>query len=221
MPENSHKEEKMNEEERREWLVDSLTTEFLASLERGENPDPVEYCRRYPEIADELEANLLYFTLERKNLAQIVQSEQASEAGKRLQDPAARQRAAKLLEKFGGLAPEPPVTSLYKAAADRNIRPPQLAKTLGISSDILLALQQRTLKPAGIPALLVTRLARALELTAAQVSGYLAGPALASASFLNQDKPAEIEQQEFADCIRQSSLLSPAEKEFWLKEAGQ
>jgi hypothetical protein len=144
----------------------------------------------------------------------------------RLNDPqeqaSSRQTVSKILAgvpaELKAQTPEESLQSLYHRAREKKLTPPQLARQLGITSDIMMALEQRLVNLAGIPRRLIARLSEVLEVSKSQVNSYLAGSVQASAMYMAEDKPAEAKRQDFADYVRQSQMLKPTEKDRWLKE---
>ncbi len=215
----------------REELLNLLTMHYIERVQRGENPALEEYTANQPELAGDLKANIAHYWLEaHETLEKFRVAEQSAtyqvELIERLNDPQEQERSRQAVSRIiAGVSAEEkaqsqpePLESLYRRAREKKLTPPQLARQLGITSDIMMALEQRMVNLAGIPRRLITRLGEVLEVSTSQLSNYLAGSAQSSAMYLAEDKPAEVKRQDFADYIRQSRMLKPAEKNNWLKE---
>jgi transcriptional regulator with XRE-family HTH domain len=215
----------------REELLNLLTMHYIERVERGENPALEEYTAIQPELAGELKANIAHYWLEaHETLEEFRVAEQSVayqvELVDRLNDPQEQERARQAVSKIlGGVSTkgkaqsqEEPLESLYRRAREKKLTPPQLARKLGITSDIMMALEQRMVNLAGIPRRLVGHLSEVLEVSNRQLLNYLGSSAQASAMYQAEDKPAEVKRQDFADYVRQSRMLKPTEKDHWLKE---
>jgi hypothetical protein len=215
----------------REELLNLLTMHYIERVERGENPALEEYTVSQPELAGELKANIAHYWLEaHETLEEFRVADQSAayqvELVERLNDPQEQERARQAVSKILAGVPSElkaqnqaePLESLYRRAREKNLTPPQLTRQLGITSDIMMALEQRMVNLAGIPRRLITRLGEVLEVSNRQLLNYLGGSAQASAMYQAEDKPAEVKRQDFADYVRQSRMLKPTEKDHWLYE---
>lgn len=204
-------------EEARTRMVDDVMMEIIEQHEAGLQPDIDEYVRSYPELAEELENRLMYYLLEGQEVIREAQAEYQTQAYKDevealKADQVAQQRKADLLDQ---LFPSPPLTSLLAAGNERGLNPRALAKKLGVTMDILTALEQHRIRLAGMPKALVAELAAAIDAPINSVQAYLRGPATAGAFHLHPDTPTAAQQADFLTLVDQSLMLTPEQKAYW------
>ncbi len=215
----------------REEIILLLTMHYIERAGQGENPPLEEYTANYPELAAELKTNIAHYWLETRVTLEEFKQEDASveyqaQIIARLRDPQEQTRSRQAVTKIlAGITPqvktEPPeenLQSLYQRAREKKLTPPQLARKTGITSDIMMALEQRMVNLTGIPRQIFERLSEVLEVSNRQLVNYFGGAVQASAMYHADDKPVEAKRQEFADYIRQSQMLKQNEKEYWLHE---
>ncbi len=212
----------------REEIIMLLTMHYIERAGQGENPALEEYTADYPELADELKANIAHYWLETRVSLEEFKQEDASveyqaQTIARLQDPQeqarSRQAVTKILAGITQMEPsEENLQSLYQRAREKKLTPPQLARKAGITSDIMMALEQRMVNLTGIPRQIFERLSEVLEVSNRQLVNYFSGAVQASTMYHADDKPVEAKRQDFADYIRQSQMLKQDGKEYWLHE---
>lgn len=208
-------------EEAHKRTIDDVMLEIIEQHEADLQPDIDEYLRSYPELAEELENRLMYYLLEGQEVIREAQTEYQTQAYKDevaalKADQAEQQRKAELLDQF---FPAQPLTSLLAAGSKRGFTPRALAKKLGITLDILMALEQHRIRLAGMPKALVTGLAAAIDTPLNSVLAYLRGPATAGAFHMNPDTPSAAEQADFLTLVDQSLMLTPEQKAHWRDRA--
>ncbi len=172
----------------KEDLLALLTMHYIERVEQGENPTLEEYTTRYPDLTGDLKVNIENYWFNARELLEAFKREDASteyqaQLVDRLNDPKEQERARKAVAKIlAGAASEvqtQPVvenlTSLYQRAREKKLSPPQLARKLGIPSDIMMALEQRLVNLTGIPRCLITQLSEVLEVSNRQITTYLSG----------------------------------------------
>ena len=214
-----------------EEIIMLLTMHYIERAGQGENPALEEYTTGYPELADELKANIAHYWLETSETLEEFKQEDASveyqaQLIARLHDPQVQARSRQAVTKIlAGITPqvkmepsEENLQSLYQRAREKKLTPPQLARKAGITSDIMMALEQRMVNLTGIPRQIIQRLSEVLEVSNRQLITYFGGAVQASAMYHADDKPVEAKRQDFADYIRQSQMLKQNEKEYWLHE---
>ena len=220
-------------------LLNLLTLDYIDRVERGENPNLTEYAKRYPQLEEGLKANITYYWQETKDLLDAFAQEEASPEYEEellaiITNPVEQERMHQVVAEFANQLPlnsraqneapqsvkpiEPTLTDLYKAAKTKGFTPPQLAKEVGISIDLMLALQRRTVLVIGLPRKLALRLSEVLEVSLSQLLNYWNGPALPSANYFNTDKPEITRQQDFTTYVLQSESLTPEQRNHWLNE---
>lgn len=233
-----------NHSRTRAEILDKLTLDLIEQAERGDRPDVADAARRYPELADELEALLANYWLEdRATLAELREEQASINYHSHLQEkfasPAEKHRIAQIVAGFakvmnaqaevadpqvvGSSNPtitQPVIPGLYKLAATKGIKPPELARQVGLSSDLMMKLDRRAFRLPGLPRELLNRLGQVLDVSLGQLQAYLGGTQIAGVALhLNQDKPGEAQAQDFAHAVRQSEGLDTAQKAFWLAQA--
>jgi len=220
-------------------LLNLLTLDYIDQVERGENPNLTEYVKRYPRLEEGLKANITYYWQETKDLFDEFAQEEANPGYEEellafINNPAEQERMNQVVAEIATQLPlsaraqneapqsvkplEPALTDLYKAARAKGFTPPQLAKEVGISIDLMLALQRRTVLVIGLPRKLALRVSEVLGISLSQLLNYWNGPALPSANYFNTDKPEVTGQQNFATYVLQSESLTPEQRSHWLKE---
>lgn len=221
-------------------LLDQLTLEIIDQMEKGQQINFADYARRYPQLANELKANLANYWLEDREVIRQTEEERHSpeylaRLASELSDSQQQNRLNKTLDKImanttsavtdigstlgQAKANETTIEGLYKLGAIKGIKPPELARQVGLSSDIMMKLDRKAFRLASLPTELLNRLAKVLEVSLGQLSLYLGGSQLAaSAQHFNLDKPEAARQQDFAQAVRESEGLNPQQKAFWLQE---
>jgi hypothetical protein len=176
---------------------------FLAALERGERLDG--WLRRYPQHA----ARLI-------DLAQAHGLEAAAPA----LGAATVAAVAAIARRTLAATLAAPALSLGERAQAAGFSLRDLAARVGLSSDILVKIDRRVVRPETVPARLVRELAAALDCTAAALRAGLAGsgPVTAGALYHARQAP-RVGQQSFADAVRTSVALPAADRARWLAAA--
>ena len=210
----------------------AVTLDYLTRLENGESVNLTDYQTRYPELADDLAANLAYYHLEgRETLVRLEQDRTTPGYAARLEARQATnpnftaKRDAlfdQLFASSGATSAAPTsVASLIEVAEGQDLSVTELADRLDLSLDLVMALEQHLVKISGLPRRLVNRLAEVLTLNLDAVLTYLRQPASSAAFHLNQSVPQEAQTQDFATLVNQSMQLTPAQKKEWLAQAKQ
>src|SRR4051812_3664421 len=176
---------------------------FLDALERGERPDG--WLRRYPQHA----AALI-------DLAQARAIEQSAPAPTTADVAAVAAIARRTL---AATLPAPAL-SLGERASRAGLTLRTLAARVGLSSDILVKIDRRVVRPDTVPGALVRELAQALDCTAAAIRAGLAGsgPVTANAMYHSRQAP-QVGQQTFAEAVQTSVALAPDARARWLAAA--
>jgi transcriptional regulator with XRE-family HTH domain len=109
--------------------------------------------------------------------------------------------------------------SLTDAAKERGLNKSKFASALGLSLSLVMYLEKKRLRFASIPKELVARLAKVLEISEATVANYLNQSAdlATNVSFKSQTRPAEVEQKDFAEAVKQDQSLTREQKNELLK----
>jgi len=175
---------------------------FLAALEAGEKPDA--WLRRYPQHAPAL-----------IDLAQAYGVE-AAQPAPRSADIAA---VAVIGRRTLAQATAPAALGLAARATRAGLTLRELAGRVGLSSDILLKVDRCIIQPNTVPTRLVEQLAQLLGCTAEALRLGLAGaaPRTAGAMYHAAQAP-QVGQQTFAEAVRSSRMISPADRKRWLAE---
>lgn len=190
-------------DERLETILEAFTAAF-------DIPPPHEKVRewaaRHPDFADEIAAYAAEWA---------VMEALAPPAASLAPDPAAVARGMTIVAQ--SLDPPPPIATLLDAAREAHRDIAAVAAETGLSPRLLQRLDRRLIDAARLPDLLIARLARALNRTAADVRAYLGGPPLLpqGAQFRADRAPAAA-QQDFFAAIRSDPTLSAALKAEWL-----
>jgi transcriptional regulator with XRE-family HTH domain len=211
----------------REDLLDDLTLDVIEQMQRGEKVNFGEYAARYPDLAQDLQSSVARYLFEDQTRLQQIREELAApeyiaNIRKAQADPAEQSRINAQVAAIMGLATPseaPAISSLYKLGAEKGIKPTQLAQKVGLNPDLMMRLERRTFRVGSLPAELLKRLAQTLEVSIQQIAAYLSySPAAASAQHLNQDKPQELKQQDFAQAVKDTQNLPADQKKFWLEQ---
>ena len=175
---------------------------FLAALEAGEKPDA--WLRRYPQHAPTL-----------IDLAQAYGVEAAQPAPR----PADIAAVAAIGRRTLAQATAPAALGLAARATRAGLTLRELAGRVGLSSDILHKVDRCIIQPNTVPTRLVEQLAQLLGCTAEALRLGLAGaaPRTAGAMYHAAQAP-QIGQQTFAEAVRSSRMISPADRKRWLAE---
>ena len=177
---------------------------FLAALEQGE--PPTVWLHRYPQHAAQL-----------IDLAQA----RASEARSR-PSPAAVAAIAVLARRTHAAVAPGPVLSLNERAKGAGLTLRTLAARVGLSSDILVKIDRRVVRPETVPGSLLRELAAALGCSAAALRAGLAGggPVTAGALYHARQAP-QVGQQTFAEAVAASVTLAPEARARWLQASAE
>src|SRR5690349_10492028 len=182
-----------------------LQLAFLDALERGERPD--SWLRRYPQHA----ATLI-------DLAQARALEEAAAEP----NPADVAAVVAIARRTLAAALPAPVLTLSERASRAGLTLRALAARVGLSSDILVKMDRRVVRPETVPGALVRELATALNSTAAVIRAGLAGsgPVTAGALYHARQAP-QVGQQSFAEAVESSVALAPEARARWLALAAE
>lgn len=101
----------------------------------------------------------------------------------------------------------PPLTSLLAAAKAKGLSNRDLAEALHLDIPLLARLEQRLIRAASLPRLLVEQMAQTLDRSVAEVAAYLRGGAslAAGAHYKAQQAPSAGSQVGFAEVLTRSS----------------
>jgi transcriptional regulator with XRE-family HTH domain len=122
-----------------------------------------------------------------------------------------------------------PVESLAQARKATGLALVDLARRLGLGTDVVQKLEHGRVVAASVPQKLAERLAEALKLTSEQVWGLLrtppamqSQPALLRRRTVGKVPPESqaFEPQTFAEAIQHSPSMTPEQRAAWLDEAG-
>lgn len=220
-------------QESQEQLLDKITFEIITKMENGETINFAEYAASYPSLAANLQANIANYWLEdrveiEQELAERSSPEYLAKLSQKLANPAEQQRVRASLSKI--MQSATPATqhkatdslvidSLYKLGAAKKIAPPDLAKQVGLSSDLMMKVEKRVFEPESLPTELLNKLGAILGVTFAQLNHYFStSPMQSGVQHFNLDKPEALTQQDFKQAIRDSRTLTAEQKAFWLQE---
>jgi hypothetical protein len=206
---NSNQPSQSNARNQREDELDRITARYVEEFQAGKAPRVADYIQRYPQYADELMEFVLYFHA----IAADLPEPDALPAPQFT--PAASAARARLREQGGSESVEP-VSGLFSQGLAAGYPPPQLAKTIGLSWDVLAKLEARAITATSIPGTLIQRLADTLKVAPAAISAYLQESAQAqSGAFFYADTPPEQQQETFLIAIQSSSQLTQEQKREW------
>lgn len=213
-----------------EPLLEAVIMDFIAEWKAGKHPNLATYMQLYPNIADEFQAYIVYYLFEGRNYAAEMAQERtspdyAARLAVRAADPTFQDRKVRLFTKLfaspemdTSAMPTPLISSLLAVAAEKGIDLDTLSGHLGLSFDLVFSLEQRMVELVHLPRLLVTNLAKLLEVPPASILHYLQGPSAEGAFHMNTGVPTVGTQQDFATWIVQSSQLTAEQKAQWLQE---
>lgn len=229
----------------REQLLDELTGELIDKMEQGERPQFAQYATRYPELAQVLKTRLADYWLEDRQVIRELQEERTApeyiaRLSVKVADPdekarvntmvaqivaqvAAERRETPAVPITASTETAPPISNLYQLAIAKGINRNELARQVGVGTDIMTKLNSRAFRWVGLPRELLKRLAQTLDVSIAQLQTYLSGlPSMTGVAYhLSTDKPQASQQQDFARAVRESDKLTDAERSFWLAEIEQ
>ncbi|HZT41139.1 MAG TPA: hypothetical protein VFA07_03060 [Chthonomonadaceae bacterium] len=101
----------------------------------------------------------------------------------------------------------------------RGLNATSLAERLSLSVPLVFKLERRLLSFASLPAVLIDRLAEALQVTERQVRDYLNQPPTlaAGANYRADSAPKAVRQQDFLQAVRTDHEMTEEQKAFWSK----
>jgi len=197
----------------REEFVQRITARYVEEVRTGLRPNASDYLVRYPEYADEIADFIAYFHAFEGDLPYETHSMPVLSG----QFQGAIDTAwGRVLPSLG--QPTGTITSLLGTAAKRHLTVSQLAERLGLSKDILLKLEQRTINATTIPGELITLLAKVLQEPSSAVQAFFGISQrqqtlqLAEAQAMYQ---VSGQAQSFQESIEESEQLSEEQKHAW------
>ncbi|HLY29737.1 MAG TPA: helix-turn-helix transcriptional regulator [Ktedonobacterales bacterium] len=192
--------------------------ELIAAREQGQ-PDTIgQALRRYPAYADELTAFAAALIATEADpwgdsLETILADTQAIAGAARAQAFAAVFGAG---SEVAGVAAAPAARSLKELWQARGLTMQAVAQRLGLGLDVLSALGAGRIRVASAPERLLRALSDLLDASLDQVSGAMS-LRLAPANLRSRTGGETEEQLDFADAVRASEEMTPAQKAAWLK----
>lgn len=200
-----------------ERMSDELRTVLFAFLDACEHepmPKLEEWIKEYPQYSRELTSFAVYqHVIERTD---PTAEENEAFAGTDLRV------GRKALEEAFATLPEPgPLASIVARAKELKLSPKTLATFLDLAADIIMKLERRMLILDSIPDVLLERLATSLYCGITQLRAFLGEATTQSVpTFYHAQQPPAIgRRQTFVDAVRGSRMMSPGQKEKWLKVA--
>jgi hypothetical protein len=178
-----------------------LKLAFLAALERGESPRP--WLAAYPAYAGIL-----------ADLA-VASAAPSTPAPPAEVDAAAAILRATLQAHLTGMGAREP--GLAARIAARGLRLPAVAAHVRLPPEILFKIDRRIIPLDTIPSRLLHALAALLECPIAALCASLAGSGPRTAGALyHATRPPAVRQQPFAEAVRTSLTIDPADQAYWL-----
>src|SRR5579884_4133959 len=112
-----------------------------------------------------------------------------------------------------------PLRDLLDQPAHARPERDSLAERLSLSVPLVFKLERRLLSFASLPAVLIDRLAEALQVTERQVRDYLNQPPTlaAGANYRADSAPKAVRQQDFLQAVRTDHEMTEEQKAFWSK----
>lgn len=196
---------------------------FAAWSEDRQTPAPQplrEWVARYPQYAP----TLIAWAADMPLLECALESAAPDPAGEARTLIVGRQALAEMRAQYfaaeANAAPARPLDDLLQAARARGLTAKTLAARLDVGLPLVAKLNQRLVRLATIPDILVQRLANELETGVEQVRAYLARPATLamSAQYKSDSVPQAAPPEDFTDCVRACSDMTNDQKQFWLEQ---
>jgi hypothetical protein len=209
-----------------------ITAHYVAEVEAGRRPLLSDYVARHPQYAAAIADFVTYFHAIEAGIAQ------ESNVPEPL-SPLSRRALDHLEASIAQTEPEERatqvITSLLPGRGKRRRSAAQLAQATGLSEDIIVQLEQRTIHPRTIPYEVPRRLARALRKSRVAVQTYLASSPALEKQFADRSQhrrvaeesaaygveahegndPEAMSPKSFRRVLEESSQLSPEQKATW------
>ena len=196
---------------------------FAAWSEDRQTPAPQplrEWVSRYPQHAP----TLIAWAADMPLLECALESAAPDAAGEAQTLAIGRNALAEMRALYfateANAAPARPIDDLLQTAKARGLNARTLAARLDVGLPLVAKLNQRLVRLATIPDILIQRLANELDAGVEQVRAYLARPATLAvgAQYKSDSIPQAAQPEDFTACIRACPDMTDDQKQYWLEQ---
>jgi transcriptional regulator with XRE-family HTH domain len=195
---------------KQEEIVQRITARYIEEVRSGHQPNMSDYLARYPQFADEIADFIAYYHavevgLPHETDQMPILTEQFHEAIDTAWERVAQSQGQATSK----------VTSLLARARELHLSLSQLADKLGVSADVVLKLERRTIEASSIPGELITLLAKVLQQPSQVIQAFFGITVQQRVTEARTSYRVDGQVQSFREAIEESAQLSEDQRRRW------